>query len=128
MSSTMSRRTYRYAFLPGLTLAAFLTGLVGTAIASTVSGGTSVAETTGPQASIEIVDFMQFTPEDMTVAPGTTVTWTNLDGSNHNVMVDGQQSGRMNMNATWSHTFNEAGTFEYTCFMHPRMKGTITVE
>ena len=126
MSSTMSRRAYRYAFLPGLTLAAFLAGLGGTALAGAISTG--VAETTGPQASIEIVDFMQFTPVDMTVASGTTVTWTNLDGSNHNVMVDGQQSGRMNMNATWSHTFNEAGTFEYTCFMHPRMKGTITVE
>jgi len=29
--------------------------------------------------------------------------------------------------ATFSHTFDEAGTYPYTCLIHPEMRGTVTV-
>lgn len=80
-------------------------------------------------AHVEIVDFMRFDPKVIEVPPGTTVVWTNYDGSNHKVTLpDGAKSGRMHMESTWSHTFSEAGTYEYHCSMHPRMKGTVIVK
>lgn len=80
-------------------------------------------------ANVEIVDFMRFEPEVLEVAAGTTVVWTNYDGSNHKVtLADGTKSGRLHMESTWSHTFDEPGTYEYHCSMHPRMKGTIEVK
>lgn len=127
MNSTASLRLRRIALLAGITVAPFLAGIGGVAIAGSIQNS-AATNINGKQASIEIVDFMQFTPVDMTIEPGTTVTWTNFDGSNHNIAVDSQQSGRLHMNSTWSHTFNSEGTFAYACVMHPRMKGTITVQ
>lgn len=122
----MSKALRRGLFLPGITAAAFLVGFGGTAIAD--SAPSAPLEISGKQASIEIVDFMQFTPEEMTVEPGTTVVFTNLDGSNHMISVDGANSGRMSMNKQWAHTFATTGTFPFACTMHPRMKGTIVVQ
>ena len=36
-------------------------------------------------------------------------------------------SGNMKPGATWSHTFNEKGTFPYLCTYHARMVGTVIV-
>jgi plastocyanin len=80
------------------------------------------------EAQVLIVDFMRFEPKVITVPPGTTVTWTNQDGSNHNVTVAGSQSGRLHMDSSWSHTFEDAGQYDYHCSMHPRMTGTVIVE
>ncbi|WP_052378904.1 cupredoxin domain-containing protein [Polycyclovorans algicola] len=126
MTTSHKTRFHHAAFLPALTLSAFLVGVGGTAIADTTPS--APLEISGKQASIEIVDFMQFTPEELTVEAGTTVVFTNLDGSNHKITVDGAHSGRMSMNKQWAHTFDTAGTFPYACTMHPRMKGTITVQ
>ncbi len=127
MTLKLPTTAYRRTLLPTLAVSAFIAGFGSTALA----GPTDVSPptvTTGKQASIQIVDFMKFTEEELTVDAGTTVTWTNLDGSNHKLVVDGAQSGRMNMNAQWSHTFDTPGTFPFACGLHPRMKGTITVQ
>lgn len=80
-------------------------------------------------AQVEIVDFMRFEPKVLEIEAGTTVTWTNYDGSNHVVQLpDGTESGRMHMESQWSHTFDEPGTYEYGCFMHTHMEGTIIVK
>jgi plastocyanin len=36
-------------------------------------------------------------------------------------------SGRIEPTTTFSFTFNEAGTFNYFCAVHPAMKASITV-
>jgi plastocyanin len=55
------------------------------------------------------------------VAPGTAVTWSNEDEAVHTVAAnDGSfDSGRLALGALFSHTFNEPGTFEYSCTIHP---------
>src|SRR3989338_7074227 len=68
--------------------------------------------------SVEIKGFA-FNPGAITVAKGTTVTWTNAP-------VD-FDSGRMSKGDTFSQTFDTAGTYEYYCSIHPNMKGKVIV-
>lgn len=94
---------------------------------ATVAGTAGAAA--GKTAEVEIVDFMRFDPLVIEVEPGTTVTWTNYDGSNHFVHVDGATSPRLKMESSWSHTFNEPGTYTFKCNIHHKMKeGTVIVK
>ena len=72
-----------------------------------------------------------FVPSERTIDVGTTITWINMDADVHTVTSQeaGFDSGAMNKGDTFSHTFNSAGTFAYTCTFHPaQMNGTIIVE
>lgn len=80
-----------------------------------------------------------YSPRVLTVAVGTTVTWTNDDGVVHTVTSgesDGTSgepdgffdSGDMEEGDTFSFTFDQPGTFEYFCIPHPWMTGTVIVE
>ena len=79
--------------------------------------------------SVEIADFA-FSPAELTVPAGTTVTWTNNDSAPHTVTSDDGafDSGRLDEGDTFEFTFEEAGTFAYHCDFHPNMTATITVE
>jgi plastocyanin len=72
-----------------------------------------------------------FDPAEVTVAVGDTVTWTNDDSVDHDVTADSFSSGDpggMAPGATFDHAFEEAGTFDYVCTVHPGMEGSVTVE
>jgi len=64
------------------------------------------------------------------VAVGTTVTFTNMDATAHTVTAkDGSfQSGSIAPGASWTHTFDTAGTFDFFCEFHANMSDTITVQ
>ncbi|HVW23095.1 MAG TPA: cupredoxin family copper-binding protein [Candidatus Saccharimonadales bacterium] len=72
-----------------------------------------------------------FSPGDITVKAGTTVTWTNEDAVAHTVTEtdgqDGPKSGELNQGQSYSFTFNTPGTYKYNCSIHPYMTGTVTV-
>jgi plastocyanin len=71
----------------------------------------------------------QFTPSAIQVAPGTTVTWTWAQAaSQHNVTFQDGASQILGGGATYSRTFQTAGTFTYQCTLHPGMTGTVTVQ
>jgi plastocyanin len=83
-----------------------------------------------PQATDKVtVSDNQFSPADVQVSPGTTVTWTWAQGaSDHNVSFsDGATSGNKS-SGTFTRTFNSAGTFPYSCTLHPGMSGSVTVK
>lgn len=66
----------------------------------------------------------------LTITRGTTVTWVNQDpGQMHTVTaVDGAfDSGFLDTGASWSHTFDEVGEFEYYCLPHPWMRAKVIV-
>ena len=73
---------------------------------------------------------------NLTVTVGTTVTWTNQDGARHtttsgqNGQFDdaGWNSPTLSRGESFSHTFDQVGTFAYTCKIHPSMNGTVTVQ
>ncbi len=72
---------------------------------------------------------MWFEPATLTVPKGTTVTWVNQDGSNHNVKFADQLGPRMKHHSSWTRTFSTPGTYPYECAIHgASMSGTIVVE
>lgn len=71
-----------------------------------------------------------FNPSEISVRVGDTVTWTNEDSVGHDVTGDAFKSGEpggIGNGDTFEHTFEEAGTFDYVCTVHPGMEGTVTV-
>jgi amicyanin len=109
-----------------------LTGLVTLSACSSGYGAPSTSTSAAPPAgnTISIANFA-FSPSSLTIKVGTTVTWTNKDSTAHTVTSDTGNvlnSGNMAQNATFSFTFNSAGTFNYHCAIHPNMKGTIVVQ
>jgi plastocyanin len=92
---------------------------------ATTAGGGDAA--TGAEA-VAIASF-KFAPPDLTVAKGTTVTWTNNDKAKHSVVAGDTSfvSDNLVTGATYQYTFDTPGTFPYICGIHTYMKGTITV-
>jgi len=88
--------------------------------------------TTGPDfkpAAVTIQDFA-FSPATITVAIGTTVTWTNEDSATHTVTSKTGlfNSGELSNGASFSYTFTAAGDYEYYCSIHPSMVGHVIVK
>ena len=81
--------------------------------------------------SVNIQNFA-FDPPNITVAPGTTVTWTNNDSAPHTVTATDPagafDSGTLRPGQSFSVTFTQPGTtYAYYCAIHPSMRGTVTV-
>jgi plastocyanin len=78
--------------------------------------------------TVSIQDF-SFSPDQMTVAPGTTVTWVNDGQQPHTSTADDGtwDSGTLQPGDDYSFTFDEPGTYTYHCSIHPDMTATITV-
>jgi plastocyanin len=77
------------------------------------------------------IDNFTFTPETLTVKPGTTVKWTNVDDIPHTVTSATRgtfKSQALDTDDSFSFTFKEPGTYEYFCALHPHMTATVTVE
>ncbi len=76
-----------------------------------------------------------YIPYEVTVGVGETVIWSNDDTAAHTVTsgtaADGPDgifdSSLFMAGTTFSHTFEEEGTFDYFCMVHPWMIGSVTV-
>jgi plastocyanin len=57
------------------------------------------------------------------------VSWTNTDDSPHQIVVKSKslKTGVLLKGQSEALSFDEAGTYEYICGLHPSMKGTIEV-
>jgi plastocyanin len=82
--------------------------------------------------SIVIKNFA-FSPAILTINTGTTVTWINQDGAPHKIASDPGSvvaftSESLANGASYQFTFNQTGTYNYYCTIHPSMKGTIIVQ
>lgn len=71
-----------------------------------------------------------FAPAAIEITPGTTVTWQWVEGI-HNVVATNEafDSGEPEQDATFEHTFETTGTFQYYCGPHRSMgmKGAVIV-
>src|SRR5579859_1130173 len=75
------------------------------------------------------IDNFTFTPAELTVKVGDTVTWTNHDDIPHTVVSAGKfRSKAMDTDNSFSFTFTSAGDYQYFCSLHPHMTGMIKVE
>ena len=85
--------------------------------------------TASPVATVSM-DHNTFIPGEITVVPGTTVTWVNKEFMPHTV-VDankGFRSKTLAKDASFSFTFATAGDYDYLCSIHPNMKGKVIVK
>ena len=89
----------------------------------------SHAEAASQAATIVMAKDFMFAPTSLTVASGSTVTWTNRDDEAHTVVSDTGlfRSGALDTNEQFSFRFEKPGTYHYACSIHPRMTGTIIV-
>ena len=72
---------------------------------------------------------LTFDPGTVTIQVGDTVTWTNNDSVQHTATSgDGSFDGDMQPGESFSFTFEDEGTFDYICEIHPDMEGTVVVE
>jgi plastocyanin len=107
------------------------------------SAAESAAESTeesgapaGEGESVMLQDFA-FSPSELTIPVGTTVTFMNMDSAPHTATngSDGEAASDAAFDlqlapsgGTGEFTFDEAGTYQVTCKIHPAMNMTITVE
>ena len=81
-------------------------------------------------ASAEVkIDNFSFTPETLTVDPGTTVTWVNQDDLPHTVASDDKvfKSRALDTDEKFAYTFTKPGTYAYFCSLHPKMVAKVVV-
>ena len=70
-----------------------------------------------------------YEPQELQIAAGETVTWTNEDTAEHTVTHEGDAfaSETLARGGTFSQRFDEPGRFRYLCALHPEMRGTVVV-
>jgi plastocyanin len=134
--------------LTRLTRRAFSAGVVATACGAALqlngsrAAGNAAPVATEPgdrcpeqQAASEdatvIIENFTFSPDTLTVPVGTEVTWENRDDIPHTVTSDDKTtiaSSLLDTGDRFSFQFNEAGTFDYFCSVHPMMTAKVIVQ
>ncbi len=81
------------------------------------------------RAMISIANFA-FVPAAFTVTRGQSVTWVNDDGAPHGLKFkDGAPGTDLLLPAaSFSRTFDQPGSYDYVCSVHPYMSGRVTVQ
>jgi plastocyanin len=90
----------------------------------------STAKAAEPATAEVKVDNFSFGPATLTVAVGTTVTWTNRDDIPHTIVSNDKvfKSKVLDTDEKFSFTFAKAGTYPYFCSIHPKMTGSVVVQ
>ena len=128
--------------LVAVALAGALAGFAGMALADDMSGsrmdmpGMKMSATpvdVAPTAANAVnINNFTFSPKQLTVAVGTTVTWTNKDDEPHTVYNAGSppafKSAALDEDDSFSFTFTKPGTYRFFCSIHPFMTGTVVVK
>ena len=118
--------------MTGLTLGALIAALT---ISGCSSGGSDTNAPPDPQPTgntVSATPSETFTPGTLTVNAGETVTFA-FGSLAHNVFFTAQAGAPAdipgnNSNVSVDRAFGTAGTFAYTCHIHPSMHGTVVVQ
>jgi len=89
------------------------------------------ANNLAPATAQVTIKGLTFSPGTIEIRKGETVGWENKDLTPHTVTSQGGSelnSGSIEAEASWTHTFPQTGTFPYFCTFHDEMKGTIIVK
>ena len=76
-----------------------------------------------------VIDNFTFSPTPLTVKAGTTVTWVNHDDIPHSIVCPALKvkSHPMDTDESFAYRFDQAGTYDYICGLHPHMHGQVVV-
>lgn len=82
-----------------------------------------------PKIHTVTIDASRFEPAALTVAPGDTVVWKNVDMFPHTATstVGVFDSKEIAPGRSWKYVVPKKGLFEYICALHPTMKGALRV-
>jgi amicyanin len=82
------------------------------------------------QAAEVKIDNFSFTPQEITVAVGTRVTWVNRDDIPHTVVSTEEKfkSKALDTDDQYSFIFDKPGTYDYFCSIHPKMTAKVIVK
>jgi plastocyanin len=111
----------------GIFVAALGLGVAGLGVRP---AGVAASTLPTPATMAVAIDNFAFGPTDLTVAVGTTVTWTNRDDIPHTVMSTEKvfKSKVLDTDEKFSFTFSTPGTYPYFCSIHPKMTGKVVVQ
>ncbi len=104
--------------------------VLGAVVGSALAAGVLLARAEDPPTVVTIDNFF-FTPATLTVKAGTTVTWTNKDDIPHGIGATNnafKKSAALDTDESYSFTFTTPGTYQYFCYLHPKMVGTVVVQ
>jgi plastocyanin len=78
--------------------------------------------------TVEIRDYA-YSPGNLQVPVGATVTWTNDDGAQHTATAKSRDwdTGKLGQGESGAITFRVAGTYTYYCTIHPSMVARVVV-
>jgi|SRR5579863_9866216 len=112
------------------TLCAGILGAIGALAMIHATDATRAAEEKQAAPVIIAIDNFSFTPKEITIAPGTTVTWVNRDDVPHTVVSTDKKfrSKALDTDEQFSLTFADVGTYSYFCSVHPVMIGRVIVK
>ena len=96
------------------------------------SAGAFAQQAVATKSAEIVIENFQFVPATLTVTPGTQVTWSNHDEEPHNI-VNVDQPRRFRSQAIdggekYTFVFDQPGTYNYICAVHPHMEGTVIVQ
>ena len=93
-----------------------------------VPGILAAAAGPAPAVGVNIAKFA-YGPSEITVTPGTKVTWINHDETPHTVTSNDKSFGSKGLDTDdkFEHTFATEGDFNYICTLHPFMTGVVHV-
>jgi plastocyanin len=77
-----------------------------------------------------IIDNFTFAPTPLKVKIGASVTWVNHDDIPHSIVCPDLKvkSHPLDTDDSFAYQFQQAGTYEYICGLHPHMHGQVVVE
>jgi plastocyanin len=105
--------------------------LTGLALVLAIGASSALADGTVEmtEGSPTDINSWGFTPPEITISAGQTVTWKNSGSIPHTATATGGQfdTGNVAPGESKAVTLATAGTFAYQCTPHPWMKGTVIV-
>jgi plastocyanin len=109
-------------------LLALVTAVLGITVAS--QSGLVFAAGEPASANAVKIDNFTFSPVTLTIAPGSTVKWTNKDDVPHTVVSSDKafKSNTLDTDQEFTYTFTKPGTYSYFCSLHPKMTATVVVK
>jgi plastocyanin len=77
-----------------------------------------------------VIDNFTFSPTPVKVTVGTIVTWVNHDDIPHSIVCPALKvhSHALDTDDKFDYKFEQAGTYDYLCGIHPHMRGQVMVE
>jgi len=93
----------------------------------------ALASLAAPARAAEItvkIDNFTFVPASVTIKPGDTVVWENVDDIPHSIVSKTPgvfRSKPLDTNDKFSFVFAQEGTYDFFCGLHPHMQGKIVV-